>query len=712
MADSDKDILITPQTGAATDPSIVFSSGATGGDDVTLFVTDDGTITTLSIEGSAGQLLAISNDLTGTIFSVNDISGIPSIEVDADGTISLAEFDGEVGIGTAAPTEMLHIEGRDVASSNAGIRVNARGDAYLKLYADTVSDTELENAYIYMSQDADAVISVIGTIGGANVDPQNNTFTGSGNNGLAIHHKYATGTVDIGVNGQVGLTIDDSNNVTVKNGGAFTGDGSGLTTLTAANVSAGNLATGVLPYANTGGSSAYRLALLDTTGNLAGNYGLITSGSGANYNPSTETLSAVNASFDDAIIPILATNDTFNMTGTQSLAATGSITSTVNSNNGIEAGYLGVNSTSGSDGHGLSLYDGYVDGEPTYGIMFAQTATFGSYGNATGDWNTYFTMNSTADRGWSFKVSAGSVVASIENTGYANFPRYYVGSSTTHYMAPVTGQYGSVAVFGENTSYRGYAVGAGDIVLMSNGTTHGLYDDVNNDWWVQMSENLGVRLYHNGSEKLETQSDGIDVTGLVDVSGNVNVGGSMIVEGTGGDTFSIRHNGTDAFIENLGTRYIDIELTSIVEARVRDSDVAGTTSGMQLKDHGQVLRDAGFNDLRLVADNPASVAVLEQHMGGVIYADDNTGFTVTLPTSTNSFPVGGVITIINANTSGNITVSDPGASYTLFYLDGTTRTDVVTSCTVGPGGVATVWRQASTGSTTPCFLIWGSGITP
>ena len=228
MADSDKDILITPQTSQVTDPSIVFSSGATSGDDVTLFVTDDGTITTLSFEGSAGQLLAISNDMTGTIFSVNDISGIPSIEVDADGTISLAEFDGEVGIGDAAPTEMLTITGRDVASSNAGIRVNARGDAYLKLYADTVSDTELENAYIYMSQDADAVVSVIGTTPGANLDSQNNTFTGGGNNSLGIHHKFATGEINLGVNGQVGLTIDDSNNATVV-GDTFTFGSAGQT---------------------------------------------------------------------------------------------------------------------------------------------------------------------------------------------------------------------------------------------------------------------------------------------------------------------------------------------------------------------------------------------------------------------------------------------------------------------------------------------------
>ena len=43
----------------------------------------------LSFEGSAGQLFSITNDLTsGSIFSVNDVSGIPSIDVDADGTFS------------------------------------------------------------------------------------------------------------------------------------------------------------------------------------------------------------------------------------------------------------------------------------------------------------------------------------------------------------------------------------------------------------------------------------------------------------------------------------------------------------------------------------------------------------------------------------------------------------------------------------------------
>ena len=65
---------------------------------------------TLSFEGSAGQLFSITNNLTsGSIFSVNDVSGIPSIDVDADGTIQLAPYSTTeyVGVGTTNPTAKL-----------------------------------------------------------------------------------------------------------------------------------------------------------------------------------------------------------------------------------------------------------------------------------------------------------------------------------------------------------------------------------------------------------------------------------------------------------------------------------------------------------------------------------------------------------------------------------------------------------------------------
>lgn len=124
MSNADKNILITPNRGSSTDdPKIEFvgADSSNGGQTITAVVypTSNGT---LSFEGSSGQLFSITNDLTGTIFSVNDISGIPSIEVDDDGTVRLAEFDGNVLIGTATDngTDKLQVLGSVSASSFSG----------------------------------------------------------------------------------------------------------------------------------------------------------------------------------------------------------------------------------------------------------------------------------------------------------------------------------------------------------------------------------------------------------------------------------------------------------------------------------------------------------------------------------------------------------------------------------------------------------------
>jgi hypothetical protein len=99
MANSDKNILITPNVGAATgtNPTIRF----TGADNtpITLRVLDNGTV---SFEGTAGQLFSVSDGLTGSIFSVNDISGIPSIEVLDTGLVKLNQYNGQTTIGTSA----------------------------------------------------------------------------------------------------------------------------------------------------------------------------------------------------------------------------------------------------------------------------------------------------------------------------------------------------------------------------------------------------------------------------------------------------------------------------------------------------------------------------------------------------------------------------------------------------------------------------------
>ena len=119
MATNYKNIVITPNIGSSTDdPTIQFSGGNTSvNTDITLKVypASGGT---LSFEGSAGQLFSITNDLTGSIFSVNDVSGIPSIDVNADGTVDLAPYGGNVGIGIVNPTSTLHVVGTANITSN------------------------------------------------------------------------------------------------------------------------------------------------------------------------------------------------------------------------------------------------------------------------------------------------------------------------------------------------------------------------------------------------------------------------------------------------------------------------------------------------------------------------------------------------------------------------------------------------------------------
>jgi hypothetical protein len=85
---------------------------------------------TLSFSGNSGQLFSITDTMSGVIFSVNDISGIPSIEVDDDGDIRLAESFGNVSIGTAntVPGYKLNVTGNAIFSSAVSInRLIANG---------------------------------------------------------------------------------------------------------------------------------------------------------------------------------------------------------------------------------------------------------------------------------------------------------------------------------------------------------------------------------------------------------------------------------------------------------------------------------------------------------------------------------------------------------------------------------------------------------
>jgi len=185
MADADKNILITPNRGSTTaDPNIVF----TGGDNnpVTMTVLDDGT---LSFSGSAGQLFSISDDLSGTIFSVNDVSGIPSIEVDDTGIIRLAEFSGNVLVGTAIDngTDKLQVAGNIGVTGTVQVAGN---------------------------------IAVTGTVDGVDIAALNTAATQSGDS-VALTGDV-TGSTTVASNGSISITTAVGNDSHTHDGRYYT----------------------------------------------------------------------------------------------------------------------------------------------------------------------------------------------------------------------------------------------------------------------------------------------------------------------------------------------------------------------------------------------------------------------------------------------------------------------------------------------------------
>lgn len=102
-----QDILITPGSG---EPQILFQGSGAVDTAVELNVLSSyqsatGSGTGLLFEGTEGLLFGITDNLSsGTIFSVADITGLPTIEVNASGEVGLGEYGTNVTIYTGLKT--------------------------------------------------------------------------------------------------------------------------------------------------------------------------------------------------------------------------------------------------------------------------------------------------------------------------------------------------------------------------------------------------------------------------------------------------------------------------------------------------------------------------------------------------------------------------------------------------------------------------------
>jgi hypothetical protein len=116
-----QNVLITGSLNITGGLNVIGTSSLTGSVFITsgaLSVNKSGS-TVVDVQGSQGTLFTITDTLSGSLFSVNDISGLPILEVFSDDTVIAGGYNqndfvitgSKVGIGTRIPSDKLTVSG-------------------------------------------------------------------------------------------------------------------------------------------------------------------------------------------------------------------------------------------------------------------------------------------------------------------------------------------------------------------------------------------------------------------------------------------------------------------------------------------------------------------------------------------------------------------------------------------------------------------------
>ncbi len=189
----------------------------------------------LSFEGYHGQLLSISPDLvSGYVFSVGDISGIPLLRANANANVTANEYGGNFGIGTTNPSSKLDVNGNvritgtavtlfPSATSNYLI-MNTGSGGVLRIQTDVVNS----RVRMFENMTTTGSLGFFGTSGGTlylgtdsgtqngNITIRGNNTTGGGGDQRAAIFTLATATSNgTGSGGTMVFQTSTSGNATI-----------------------------------------------------------------------------------------------------------------------------------------------------------------------------------------------------------------------------------------------------------------------------------------------------------------------------------------------------------------------------------------------------------------------------------------------------------------------------------------------------------------
>ena len=242
---------------------------------------------------------------------------------------------------------------------------------------------------------------------------------------------------------------------------------------------------------------------------------------------------------------------------------------------------FGYNTTSGK-GHYIKgtgstyIYGGgkFYDGSATYDLIHSgggQTigGTIAMANNGfTGVGSVTLNNGFTLSQGGSNYATINSWIYLATNTGL------YAPGNSAHIYPNTTSDYGAWRIDGARNSWNGITFAGSSstfntLMSHSNGSVMGLYNDTDNEWYVEAARNGAVTLYHDGSGKLSTVAAGINITGSVVVNA-VGDSGLSIVDG-GTNAIQIYGNtGDELYLGSNGASKMRIYSGGAIEATVGD----------------------------------------------------------------------------------------------------------------------------------------------
>lgn len=195
---------LTKWTGTSTiSNSIIYDDGTNVG------IGTDNPIAKFEVHGTNGQLFSVTDDLSGLLFSVNDISGMSIFEVYADNTVKMGEYGvndlvvsgNNVGIGIIPSTYKFRVEGTGYFSDTLSLGVQA---------------TDTNHALR-----ADRTITINGTTNQVNVSATSQNLTTDRTWTLSLPQDIHTGAnptfAGLAVNGDIVVTDPHPNISLIEN---------------------------------------------------------------------------------------------------------------------------------------------------------------------------------------------------------------------------------------------------------------------------------------------------------------------------------------------------------------------------------------------------------------------------------------------------------------------------------------------------------------